>query len=107
MTTPIRLTEAPEDSNHVQEWFPTEFAGLFETSDWRAVSHEQVVPCAAVEIYFWRPPVFFRVPVFRLLCNILSIAVGVNALSWLRARPRLFMMQIVTAERANFSAIAR
>ena len=99
MTTPIRLTEVPEDSNHVQEWFPTEFARLFDARVWHVVSHEEVMPCAAPEAYFWRPPVFFRVPVFRLLCNVLSIYAGVNAMSWLRMRPRLFMMQIVVATR--------
>jgi len=99
ITTPIRLTETPEDVNHVQEWFPSEFAALFPPSRWRVLSHEQVVPCAAVEAYFWRPPLFLRVPVFRLVCNLLSIWFGVNALSWLRLRPRLFMMQVVVAEK--------
>jgi SAM-dependent methyltransferase len=99
ITTPIRLTEAPDDPNHVQEWFPSEFAKLFETPAWRVLAHDQVVPCAAPEAYFWRPPVFLRVPVFRLLCNVLSIYAGVNAMSWLRMRPRLFMMQVVVAER--------
>jgi hypothetical protein len=83
----------------VQEWFPTEFAKLFDAAHWRVVSHEEVVPCAAVEAYFWRPPLFLRVPVFRLICNLLSIYAGVNAMSWLRMRPRLFMMQIVVAEK--------
>jgi SAM-dependent methyltransferase len=101
ITTPIRLTEAPEDPNHVQEWFPSEFAELFDTPLWRVLAHDQVVPCAAPEAYFWRPPVFLRVPVFRLLCNVLSIYAGVNAMTWLRMRPRLFMMQVVVAERAG------
>jgi hypothetical protein len=38
------------------------------------------------------------VPVFRL-CDILSGYVNVNALSWLRVRPHLFMMQIVVTDR--------
>jgi 2-polyprenyl-3-methyl-5-hydroxy-6-metoxy-1,4-benzoquinol methylase len=101
ITTPIKLTEFPEDPNHVQEWFPSEFARLFDTATWRVRSHEQVVPCAAPEAYFWRPPVFARVPVFRLLCNLLSIVAGVNAMTWLRMRPRLFMMQIVVAEKSS------
>jgi SAM-dependent methyltransferase len=101
VTTPIRLTEVPEDPNHVREWFPGEFAQLFEEGTWRAIAHEQVVPAAAAEVYFWRPIVFARIPVFRLLCNLLSIGAGVNALSWLRMRPRLFMMQIVVAEKTE------
>jgi SAM-dependent methyltransferase len=99
VTTPIRLAEKPFDVNHVREWFPEEFARLFDGGAWRLIAHDQVIPAAAAEAYFWRPPVFARVPVFRLMCNILSIYAGVNALSWLRLRPRLFMMQIVIVER--------
>ena len=101
MTTPIRLTERPEDPNHVREWFPDEFIRIFEHGVWRVIAHEQVVPASAVEVYFWRPPVFARVPVFRLLSNLLSIYADVNALSWLRIRPRLFMMQIVIVEKGR------
>jgi SAM-dependent methyltransferase len=101
VTTPIRLTEDPQDVNHVREWFPSEFAHVFDNGPWRIVSHEQVVPVAAPEVYFWRPLVFARVPVFRLLCNLLSIYAGVNAMSWLRMRPRLFMMQVVVAEKVS------
>jgi SAM-dependent methyltransferase len=95
LTTPIRLTEEPEDSNHRHEWFPGEFHRLCQTSGMRVISHEQVIPAASAEAYFWRPPIFARVPVFRVLCNVLSIYGGVKALSWLRMRQRLFMMQVV------------
>jgi 2-polyprenyl-3-methyl-5-hydroxy-6-metoxy-1,4-benzoquinol methylase len=101
VTTPIRLTEDPQDVNHVREWFPAEFVRLFKPGLWRVIAHEQVVPAAAVEVYFWRPLLFARVPVFRLLCNVLSICGGINALSWLRMRPRLFMMQVVIAEKVT------
>jgi SAM-dependent methyltransferase len=101
VTTPIRLTEEPQDANHVREWFPGEFVRLFEPGLWRVIAHDQVVPSAAVEVYFWRPLLFAHVPVFRLLCNLLSIYRGINALSWLRMRPRLFMMQIVIAEKVT------
>ena len=101
VTTPIRLTEIPGDVNHVREWFPEEFVRIFERRVWRLIAHDQVVPAAAAEVYFWRPPMFARVPVFRLLCNLLSIWFGVNAMSWLRTRPRLFMMQIVVVEKGG------
>ena len=101
VTTPIRLSEVPEDVNHVREWFPEEFRRLFDDGMWRVMTHEQVVPAAAPEVYFWRLPMAARVPVFRLLCNLLSIYADVNAMSWLRMRPRRFMMQVVVAERAE------
>jgi 2-polyprenyl-3-methyl-5-hydroxy-6-metoxy-1,4-benzoquinol methylase len=101
VTTPIRLTEAPEEPSHVREWFAGEFLHIFDRGLWRLIAHEQVVPAAAIEAYFWRPPLFARVPVFRLLCNLLSIYAGVNAMSWLRMRPRLFTMQVVVAEKTR------
>ncbi len=99
ITTPIRLTETPEDPNHVREWFPGEFLALMQSGPLRLVDHQPIIPAAAPEIYYWRPGIFLRVPVFRLLCNLLSIYFGVNALSWLRARPRLYMMQIATLDK--------
>jgi SAM-dependent methyltransferase len=101
VTTPIRLSEDPEDPNHVREWFPGEFVHIFDRTVWRLVAHDRVVPAAAVEVYFWRPLLFARVPVFRILCNLPSIYGGVSALSWLRMRPRLFMMQIVIVEKVS------
>jgi len=101
ITTPVRLTEFPDDANHVLEWFPTEFARLFGSAEWRLLAHEQLVPAAAPEVYFWRPVIFARVPIFRLLCNVLSIYGGINALSWLQMRSRLFMMQVLVAERVS------
>ena len=99
LTTPIRLTETPEDPNHVQEWFPDEFAALFRDAPLQLVQHEQIIPVAATEVYFWRPRMFLRVPVFRLICNLLSIWADVNALSWLAVRPRLFMTQLVVLQK--------
>ncbi|HET7875195.1 MAG TPA: class I SAM-dependent methyltransferase [Methylomirabilota bacterium] len=99
VTTPVRLTERPEDPNHVHEWFPEEFADLLASAPLTVLRHEQVIPAAAAEVYFWRPRLCLRIPVFRLLCNALSITAGVNALSWLRLRPRLFMMQLAVLEK--------
>ena len=101
LTTPVRLTEFPSDPNHVREWFPEEFGELFAPDRWTVKAHDAIVPVAAVEAYFWRPPVFGRVPVFRFLCNVLSAFFDVNALSWLRVRPHLFMMQIVVADKSR------
>jgi SAM-dependent methyltransferase len=95
ITTPIRLTEEPEDSNHCREWFPNEFYRLCEASKMRLVSHERVIPAASAEAYFWRPRIFARVPVFRVLCNVLSIYGKVKALTGFGLRPRLFMLQVV------------
>ncbi len=106
VTTPIRLTERPEDPNHVQEWFPGEFATLLKAGPLELLDHQEIIPVAAVEAYFWRPPLFLRVPVFRLLCNLLSIYGRVNALSWLKVRPRLFMTQLAVLRKGPADASA-
>lgn len=99
VTTPIRLTEVPEEPTHVREWFPSEFVALFERGPLKLLRHEQVIPAATPEVFFWRPRFLLRVPVFRLMCNALSIYFHVNALSWLRMRPRLFMTQIALLQK--------
>jgi SAM-dependent methyltransferase len=101
ITTPIRLTERPEEPTHLREWFPSEFAALLASGPLRVLRHEQVIPAATPEVFFWRPRFFLRVPVFRILCNLLSIYGEVNALSWLGMRPRLFMTQLVVVERSD------
>jgi len=101
VTTPVRLHETPEDANHVQEWFFNEFRELIQRSDFAVRSHEASIPAASVEMYYWRPKVFFRVPVFRVLSNVLSIHFRVNAMTWLGARPRLFMQQIAVLDKAG------
>ena len=98
ITTPVRLTETPEDPNHVREWFPNEFLALFMGTKLRLIHYFQFIPAAAPEVYYWRPIFLLRVPIFRIICNLLSIYGGLNALSWLRLRPRLFMEQLAVLE---------
>ena len=99
LTTPIRMTDQPADPNHVHEWFAREFAALVGAQPLQILRHDEIIPAAAPEVYFWRPPVFARVPVFRLLCNTLSICAGVNASSLLHVRPCLFMVQLLVARK--------
>lgn len=99
ISTPVRLTERPTDDNHVLEWFPDEFLSLFDDGPLRRVGYEQFIPAAAPEVYYWRPRFLGRLPIFRLVCNALSIYGHVNALSWLGLRQRLFMQQLVVLEK--------
>lgn len=99
ITTPVRLSERPEDPGHVQEWFADEFREWLQIGPLTLLSHDTYIPAAATEVYFWRPRFLFRAPVFRLMCNLLSIYADVNALSWLRVRPKLFMLQVAVLEK--------
>jgi len=98
-TTPIRLTETPVDPNHVQEWFPTEFAAVIKSGPFRIIQHEEWVPVAAPEFYWWRPWFFLRFPLVQVLCNVFSVFAGKNILSALKFAPKYFMTQMVLAER--------
>ena len=102
VTTPVRMTEKPGDTNHVQEWFPGEFRRLFESGPFELVRHETAIPAAAAEVYSWRPWLTLRFPVFRVICNLLSIA-GFDALAWLKLRPMLHMQQLVVLRRRSES----
>jgi SAM-dependent methyltransferase len=95
VTTPVRLTERPMDPNHVREWFPKEFVDLFNTSALQVVGSQQFIPCAASELYAWRP---FGLPMFKLLANFISIYLDRNALTWFGFRGRLYTCQAVVAE---------
>jgi SAM-dependent methyltransferase len=99
ITTPVRLTERPEDVSHVREWFPDHFREWLSDGPLVLRTHETQIPAAATEVYFWRPRFLLRAPVFRLLCNLLSIYFDVNALSWLALRPKLFMLQLAVLEK--------
>ena len=100
LTTPIRMTEEPEDPNHVVEWFPTEFRAMLEESPFEITEVQQFIPAAAPELYFWRPRWGLRLPVMRVLCNAVSIAFGRNVLTDLQLRPRLFMTQLAVLRKS-------
>jgi SAM-dependent methyltransferase len=97
ITTPIRLTERPEDSNHIREWFPGEFQQLVRRAEMRVEQEEQIIPAAAAEVYYWRPRFLLRFPIFRICCNLLSIYLDCNALSALAVRPIHYWQAVETA----------
>jgi len=99
LTTPVRLSEEPLDPNHVVEWFPDEWKSVLEATPFELEHHEQFIPVAAPEVYFWRPRWLLRMPVARVLCNLVSILFGVNVLTALDLRPRLFMGQLAVLRR--------
>jgi SAM-dependent methyltransferase len=94
LTTPVRLSERPLDRNHVREWFPGDLAAFLERGPLTLVHHEQAIPVAAVEVYGWRPRLLGGFPVFRLVCNLVSIYLDRNALSWLNLPQQRFLLQL-------------
>jgi SAM-dependent methyltransferase len=99
VTTPVRATEHPLDRNHAREWFPGDFAAFLTTGPLALRAHEQAIPVAAAEVYFWRPRVLLRLPFFRLVCNVLSIHFGRDALTALGLPDRRAMLQLAVLEK--------
>jgi hypothetical protein len=100
VTTPIRLTEFPSDPNCRARVVSEEFGGLFA----RLVGREGPrVDCArggGGSLLLAAAGVRTRAG----LPSALQRSVGhfdVNALSWLRVRPHLFMMQVVVADKVS------
>lgn len=107
ITTPVRLTERPEDPNHVREWFPHEFRELLERGPLTLLEHTQAIPAAAVELYSWRPAIIGRIPAARLLCNLVSVYGHRNALTWLGLPAKRFALQLAVLERPSPSTAER
>ena len=77
VTTPIRLTENPIDSEHVREFFPSELK--HELSLFFHVEQlMELIPVAAAELYYWRPRIFLGLPLAKLIMNFMSIYWGMN-----------------------------
>lgn len=72
VSTPVRLTEAPLDHNHVQEWYPGEFAALcssvFNAPERIVLSH----PLLSWELYRYNRRIVR--PLVRTLMNALYLA---------------------------------
>ena len=70
ISTPIRITHKPLDSNHVEEWFPTEFKAIIHAQFSKSsffFSH----PVALMELMNYS--IFGKLNIFRLLINFISL----------------------------------
>jgi SAM-dependent methyltransferase len=97
LSTPIRLTEEPLDSEHVREFYPTEFRALCE-GVFDVVDYRQELPLAAVEIYYWRPAVLLRRPVAAWAINVAS-AFGFDVLRRMRVPQRFHQLQVLVGRK--------
>lgn len=98
LSTPVRLSERPFDREHVQEFFPSEFASLVRRV--LVVEHQALAcPAFAVELYYWRPRLLLRRGLIRITFNVLSAWFGVQAIRWLSPLGRYHMVQVVVATR--------
>jgi 2-polyprenyl-3-methyl-5-hydroxy-6-metoxy-1,4-benzoquinol methylase len=92
LTTPIRFTERPLDPQHVQEWFPSEFARLCEAAFGKVLAHRQSHPSFWYEAYNLGHPLFGRAA--RFLINMMS-RLGINPFLDLAGGWRCYTTQLV------------
>lgn len=79
LSTPIRVTETPLDSEHIHEYYPSEVVDLV-TSMLRIIEARQELPVFGVELYYWRPWCFVALPVTKYIMNILSAWFGYSVM---------------------------
>ncbi len=94
LSTPVRISEMPLDQEHVHEYFPQELSSLISTC-FRVTYHRLELPVFGVELYYWRPMLFLRLPIIKYTMNILSAWFGISVMR--HAGRRYPILQILTA----------
>ena len=98
LSTPVKLTEHPLDSQHIREYFPNELEREVE-KHFDIIEHRLALPAFSVEMYYWRPFFFFHLPLIKLLMNILSAWFGIQVMRGVNSLNRYPTTQIVEAKR--------
>lgn len=93
LSTPIKIFEMPLDTEHVREFFPGELSNLV-SSCFRVTDHRIEIPVFGVELYYWRPLIFLRLPIIKYLMNILSAYFGYSVMR--KSGRRFPILQIMT-----------
>jgi SAM-dependent methyltransferase len=96
LSTPVRLTQAAVDSEHVREYFPCEFKAM-ASEHFRVLRHVLTFPVFGVELYYWRPWFFFRLPVTKWFMNVLSAWFGICLMGSIDPLARYYTLQLIEA----------
>lgn len=99
VSTPVRLTEAPIDTSHVYEYFPSELRELMQ-KHFQDVDIKFHVPMAGLMLYYWRPWFFLSRPIIAFVANCIDIAMGVNCVAGINALDRYHTVQVAVARKA-------
>jgi SAM-dependent methyltransferase len=100
LSTPVRLTELPLDSNHVREYFPSELRDLLEHHFTDVAVHLHI-PIPGLMLYYWRPWFLLRRPVIAHVMNLLDILIGLNCVTGICALDRYHTIQVAVAKNPN------
>jgi 2-polyprenyl-3-methyl-5-hydroxy-6-metoxy-1,4-benzoquinol methylase len=98
VSTPIRLTEKPIDTNHIQEFFPSEFEKLMKTS-FAEVKVSFHIPMSGLMLYYWRPWFFLRRPLITYIMNSLDILFDINPVEYISALNRYHNLQVAVGKK--------
>lgn len=98
ISTPIRLTESPLDVEHEAEFFPAEFRAHVERV-LTVEEHRQAIPVFAEQLVNWRPWLTLRLPLVRVVFNILDGWLNVPILRRLQAPDLYPTHQVILARK--------
>jgi 2-polyprenyl-3-methyl-5-hydroxy-6-metoxy-1,4-benzoquinol methylase len=98
ITTPVRLTEKPFDSEHVHEFFPEELATLIGAT--MTVERQTYsMSVFAIALYRWCPVIFLRRGVLRILINSIFCVSGWNFLQAVSTGNEFWITQLILARK--------
>lgn len=99
VSTPVRLTERPFDKEHVQEFFPSEFAACVG-KHLAVEKHTMSISVFAVGLYNWCPAIFLRRGVIKLLINAIYSLFGWNFLTAVKSGNGYWITQLIVARKS-------
>lgn len=97
-STPVRMTETPNDKEHIKEFFPDEFNQLINKY-FIVSNHIFCISVFALELYTWKPSIFFKRELLGWLMSFLNIIFKINLMKKLNLNNNLWTTQIITARK--------
>lgn len=95
-STPVRMTEVPQDKEHIKEYFPIEFNQLIKEY-FSVKNHTFCTSVFALALYTWKPIIFFKRPLLGWAMSLLNISCKINIMKEFNLGNNLWTTQIITA----------
>jgi 2-polyprenyl-3-methyl-5-hydroxy-6-metoxy-1,4-benzoquinol methylase len=95
-STPVRMTEIPQDKEHIKEYFPAEFNQVIKKY-FTVKNHYFCTSVFALELYTWKPLIFFKRELIGWIMSFLNISCKINIMKKLNPGTNLWTTQIITA----------
>jgi 2-polyprenyl-3-methyl-5-hydroxy-6-metoxy-1,4-benzoquinol methylase len=98
ISTPIKLSEHPIDREHIKEYFPSELA-IIISNQFIILDHHLELPMFAAYLYYWQPWFLLKLPIIKLVMNVMSAWFKIYTMRGLNALNLHPTLQIVVAHK--------